>query len=187
MAMKYHPDKNDGDPEAAEKFKACSEAYEILSDEQKRATYDKYGKEAFKEGSGVGGMSTEDIFSHFFGSGFGFSSRANRGPKKTKDMVKDLPVTLEDLYNGITKKMKITKNVVCSQCEGTGAASKKSFICQACGGSGVRVIVRQFGLGMITKQQVRCDECNGEGEAIPYKDRCKICSGQKVKEEKKNY
>jgi len=192
MAMKYHPDKNDGDPEAAEKFKACSEAYEVLSDEEKRATYDKFGKDAFKDG-GHGGMNAEDIFSQFFGggfggfggSGFGGGTRANRGPKKTKDILRELPVTLEELFNGSTKKMKVTKNVVCSGCEGTGAMSKKRFSCQACGGSGVRVLIRQFGPGMISKQQVRCDECGGEGESIPHKDKCKLCAGQKVKEDKK--
>jgi len=100
-------------------------------------------------------------------------------------MVKELQVTLEELYNGSTKKMKVTKDVVCVNCEGTGSNSKKRVVCQSCGGSGVRVHIRQFGIGVITKQQVRCDDCNGEGESIPYKDRCKTCNGQKVKEEKK--
>jgi len=157
---------------------------------KKRAAYDKYGKDAFKDGGGPS-MSTEEIFSQFFGSGFspfGFPSGRqpqNRGPKKTKDMLVELAVTLEDLYNGTTKKMKVTKNVVCSACEGSGSISKKKHTCQNCGGSGVCVLMRQFGPGMITKQQIRCDKCSGEGEAIPFKDRCKSCNGAKVKEERK--
>jgi len=189
MAMKYHPDKNAGDPDAAEKFKECSEAYEVLSDEEKRSTYDKFGKEAFKEGGGGGGsgMSPEDIFSHIFESGFfgGGGVRSTRGPRKTKDIVRELNITLEELYNGATRKEKHIKSVVCTNCEGTGCNSKKRIVCQSCGGSGVRVLIRQFGIGVITKQQVRCEDCNGEGESIPYKDKCKTCNGQKVKEEKK--
>jgi len=100
-------------------------------------------------------------------------------------MLVELAVTLEDLYNGTTKKMKVTKNVVCSACEGSGSISKKKHTCQNCGGSGVCVLMRQFGPGMITKQQIRCDKCSGEGEAIPFKDRCKSCNGAKVKEERK--
>jgi len=87
LVLKYHPDKNAGDPDAAEKFKACSEAYEILSNEEKRSQYDKYGKDAFKDGSGGGGMSAEDIFSQIFEGGLFGGGGRNRGPRKTKDMV----------------------------------------------------------------------------------------------------
>jgi len=134
------------------------------------------------------GMSAEDIFSQIFEGGFfGGGGARSRGPRKTKDMIKELPLTLEELFNGDVKKIKVPRSVVCSSCEGTGSNSKKRVVCQMCSGSGVRVHIRQFGIGLITKQQVRCDDCNGEGESIPYKDRCKSCSGQKVKEEKKQF
>jgi len=188
MAMKYHPDKNPDDPEAAEKFKEASSAYEVLSDPEKRSKYDKFGKDAFKEG-GMGGMNAEDIFSSFFGFGgspFGFSSRQqSRGPRKTKDIMTALNVDLEDLYNGTTKNMKVTRKVLCKDCSGTGSASGRSTSCTSCSGSGRRVIVRQIGPGMITKQETICETCQGQGEVISAKDRCKKCVGRKVVEEKK--
>jgi len=91
MAMKYHPDKNAGDPEAAEKFKECSEAYEILSDEEKREMYDRHGPQVFKEGGGRGGMHADDIFRHFFGGdifgGGGGDPFSQRGPQKKKQRI----------------------------------------------------------------------------------------------------
>lgn len=117
LAMKYHPDKNPGNPEAEAKFKEIGEAYEILSDEEKRQRYDKYGKEAFKEG---GGRDPTDLFEAMFG-GSPFSSffgGNQRGPKKTEDIVHQLEVTLEDLYNGKTSKLAVTRNVICPTCNG---------------------------------------------------------------------
>ena len=99
------------------KFKQCSQAYEVLSDEKKRATYDKYGKDGLKEG-GMGGASPEDIFSHFFGGAFGFGGERNHGPKRTKDLIHEIPVSLEDLYNGKTAKMAVNRNVICKTCNG---------------------------------------------------------------------
>jgi DnaJ family protein A protein 2 len=185
MAMKYHPDKNSGDPDAAEKFKACSEAYEILSDEEKREMYDRHGQAAFKDGGmrGGGGMQ-EDILRHFFGGGiFGEPFGSPRGPsgkKKTKDIVQELKVPLSVLYEGGKRNIKIQKNVICETCEGKGSKSKKSYVCNICNGSGIRVYVRQFGPGMITKQQAPCDACSGSGEVIPDRDTCKNCNGRKV-------
>jgi len=184
LAIQYHPDKNQGNQDASEKFKELSEAYEILSDDEKRAKYDQFGKDAFKEG---GGMNAEDIFSSFFGGGFGFPGfrEQQRGPKKTKDSVHPLGVSLEDIYNGASKKMKVTRKIICKSCKGTGSISGQKHMCTVCNGQGRRVIVRQIGPGMITKQQMLCDECRGEGETIPSRDRCKTCSGAKVTEEEK--
>jgi len=188
MAMKYHPDKNAGDPDAAEKFKSCSEAYEILSDEEKREMYDRHGPDVFKEGGGMrsGGMHADDIFRHFFGGdifGDSFSPRGGGGGggrKKTKDIVQELRLSLNTLYEGGKKDINIQKNVLCQTCGGNGSNSKKSYICKQCNGNGVRVIVRQFGPGMITKQHAQCDACMGTGEAIPDRDLCRTCNGRKV-------
>jgi DnaJ family protein A protein 2 len=108
--MKYHPDKNSS-PEAADKFKAISEAYDILSDQEKRDKYDRFGLEAFKDGGGSG-MDPSDIFSSFFG----FGGAAERGPRKTKDKVTVLNLSLEDLYSGVQKKMRVTRRVICKAC-----------------------------------------------------------------------
>jgi len=91
-----------------------------------------------------------------------------------------LPVDLEDLYNGTTKTMKVTRKVNCKDCHGTGSASGKLNTCSGCNGTGRRVIIRQFGPGMVTKQEAYCDQCQGQGEIISAKDRCKKCAGRKV-------
>jgi len=192
MAMKYHPDKNPDDAAASEKFKQCSEAYEILSDAEKRAAYDRYGLDALKEG-GMGGhggfgMNPEDIFASFFGGGFGGmrgGGGGGGGPRKTRDMVTALPVTLEELYAGAVKKMKVTRKVVCTACAGSGAKSGKATRCAPCQGQGVRVVLRQFGPGMLTKQQVVCDQCRGEGEVVREQDKCGTCRGERVSESTK--
>jgi len=188
MAMKFHPDKNQGDPDAAEKFKECSEAYEILSDEEKRDMYDRHGPNVFKEGGGGrSGMPADEIFRHFFGGDFfggggdpfGNSYRSP-GKKKTKDIHQELRLPLNVLYEGGKRDLPIQKHVLCQTCAGNGTNSKKSYVCKTCNGSGVRVFIRQFGPGMITKQQAQCDNCMGTGESIPDRDICKSCSGRKV-------
>lgn len=187
MAMKYHPDKNAGDEAASEKFKSVSEAYEILTDPEKREAYDRYGMDAFKEGGGGGrgGFSPEDIFSSFFGGGMGGMGGRPRGPRKTRDIVTALPVTLEECCLGAVRKMKVTRKVLCKPCKGTGSKSGKASSCQACQGQGVRVVLRQIGPGMVTKQQVVCEQCRGQGETIKANDRCAECAGEKLKEETK--
>jgi len=184
MAMKYHPDKNAGDPDAAEKFKEVSEAYEILSDEEKREMYDRHGPNVFKEGGGRSGMPADEIFRHFFGGDFfgdpfGHPHRS-QGKKKTKDIIQELRLPLNVLYEGGKRDIPIQKHIICQTCNGNGSNSKKSYVCKSCSGSGVRVYIRQFGPGMITKQQAQCDACMGTGESIPDRDLCKACSGRKL-------
>jgi len=177
LAMKYHPDKNPS-PEAHEKFKEIKDASDILSDPEKRQKYDRYGMEAFNE-QGMGGMDASDIFSHFFGGG-GFQ----RGPRKTKDIVTELVVNLEELYNGTQKVMSVSRYVICSGCEGNGASDKRSYKCGPCDGTGQREYSQPFG-GISFRQTVKCSACRGQGESIPGHLVCKKCRGQKLAEENK--
>uniref|UniRef100_A0A7S4IEX5 Uncharacterized protein n=1 Tax=Vannella robusta TaxID=1487602 RepID=A0A7S4IEX5_9EUKA len=182
-ARSVHPDKNQGDVEKENLFKELSHAYEILSDPEKRDIYDKYGEEGLKQG-GMGGFSNaNDIFSQFFGGGFGGSP--NRGPQRGDDISFALGVTLKDLYNGTKKKLRVNKNVICSACAGKGSkkegATKK---CPGCQGRGVKFTRRQMGPSIIQMQQ-DCDDCNRKGEIIDPKDRCKACKGKKTVKESK--
>ncbi|KAL3620247.1 hypothetical protein CASFOL_035159 [Castilleja foliolosa] len=184
-AIKNHPDKG-GDPE---KFKELAHAYEVLSDPEKREIYDQYGEDALKEGMGGGGGGHDpfDIFSSFFGGspfGGGGSSRGRR-QRRGEDVVHPLKVSLEDLYLGTTKKLSLSRNVLCSKCNGKGSKSGASMTCSGCQGSGMKVTMRQLGPGMIQQMQHHCNDCRGTGETISDKDRCPQCKGGKVVPEKK--
>ncbi|KAG9133383.1 hypothetical protein Leryth_021694 [Lithospermum erythrorhizon] len=185
-AIKNHPDKG-GDPE---KFKEISHAYEVLSDPEKREIYDEYGEDALKEGMGGGGGGHDpfDIFSSFFGGGSPFggggSSRGRR-QRRGEDVVHPLKVSLEDLYNGTSKKLSLSRNVLCLKCKGKGSKSGASPTCSGCQGSGMKVSIRQLGPSMIQQMQHACNECNGTGETISDRDRCPQCKGEKLVQAKK--
>jgi DnaJ family protein A protein 1 len=128
LALKYHPDKNPG-PEAEGKFKEISMAYEVLANEDKRRIYDAHGEQGIKEGGGGGGgmHSPMDIFDMFFGGGGGgFGGGRHRGPRRTKNLMHQLSVSLEEMYNGTTRKLALQKNVICGDCEGESSSS--SFV-----------------------------------------------------------
>ncbi|KAI5667044.1 hypothetical protein M9H77_16897 [Catharanthus roseus] len=183
-AIKNHPDKG-GDPE---KFKELAQAYEVLSDPEKREIYDQYGEDALKEGMGGGGGMHDpfDIFSSFFGGGaFGGGSSRGRRQRRGEDVVHPLKVSLEDLYSGTTKKLSLSRNVICSKCSGKGSKSGASSKCSGCQGTGMKVTIRQLGPGMIQQMQHACNECKGTGETISDRDRCPQCKGEKVVSEKK--
>ncbi|XP_023001315.1 dnaJ protein homolog [Cucurbita maxima] len=183
-AIKNHPDKG-GDPE---KFKELAQAYEVLSNPEKREIYDQYGEDALKEGmGGGGGHDPFDIFQSFFGGspfGGGGSSRGRR-QRRGEDVVKPLKVSLEDLYLGTTKKLSLSRNVLCSKCKGKGSKSGDSMNCSGCQGTGMKVTIRHLGPSMIQQMQQPCNECKGTGETISDKDRCPQCKGEKVVQEKK--
>jgi len=181
LALKLHPDKNPG-PEAEQKFKEVSAAYEVLSDEQKRETYDRYGLEGLKEGrGGGGGFDGNDIFSMFFGGGggspFGGGGRS-RGPRRGQDIGHELRVQLEDLYNGKSKKLAIQRQVICTKCDGKGGNGAPTR-CSICKGTGMTVRVHRMG-PMIQQVQSPCGDCRGEGEMWSAKDKCRTCNGRKV-------
>ncbi|KAI3405979.1 YDJ1 [Candida oxycetoniae] len=179
-ALKYHPDKN-STPEAAEKFKEISHAYEILSDEQKRDIYDQYGEEGLSGAGGGPGMSADDIFSQFFGGGFGGGPQK---PTRGKDIKHSIACTLEELFKGKTTKLALNKTVLCKQCEGRGGAKGKIKQCPDCQGSGMKFVTRQMG-PMIQRFQTICDKCGGKGDLCDEKDRCTACRGKKTESERK--
>lgn len=183
-SLKNHPDKG-GDPE---KFKEVAQAYEVLSDPEKREIYDQYGEDALKEGMGGAGPSHNpfDIFESFFGGGsFGGGSSRGRRRKQGEDVVHTLKVSLEDLYNGTTKKLSLSRNILCPKCKGKGSKSGNPGKCYGCQGTGMKITRRQIGLGMIQQMQHVCPECRGSGEVISERDRCPSCKGNKVTQEKK--
>ena len=196
VAMQFHPDRNPGDKEAEEKFKEAAEAYEILSDADKRAKYDRFGHNAFGPGSGGGGayggagMNMDDIFSQFgdifgddmFGSFFGGGGGRRgggggraRGVRGSNLRVK-IKLNYEEMANGVSKTIKVKKYVNCNTCGGSGAKDKGSVqTCGTCGGSGqVRRVTNTF-LGQM-QTVTTCPTCNGEGSTITAK--CGPCKGE---------
>uniref|UniRef100_A0A8C3U3K1 DnaJ-like protein n=1 Tax=Catharus ustulatus TaxID=91951 RepID=A0A8C3U3K1_CATUS len=179
LALRYHPDKN---PSEGERFKQISQAYEVLSDAHKRALYDRGGERAMKEG-GLGGRgggsgfgSPMDIFDLFFGGGVRM-----RG----KTVVHQLSVSLEDLYNGSTRKLSLQKNIICRKCGGCGVREGAQRRCPKCHGTGMEVRIHQLGPSMIQQIQTVCSQCQGQGEWIRPRDCCLTCNGRKVVREKK--
>lgn len=156
LAVKHHPDKG-GDEH---KFKEVSAAYEVLSDPETRAKYDKYGLEGLSEGGGGGG-GPDDLFSMFFGGGGRGRAAA---PRKSESVNHPLKVSLEDLYNGKTAKIAINRQVIVGE----------SKMCTACDGQGVVIELRQIALGMVQQLQRRCTECNGQGYVATRKKERKI-------------
>lgn len=185
-ALRLHPDKNpDNDPE---KFKELSQAYEVLSDEKKRTLYDQVGEQGMKEGAGSGGFHGSDpfdIFNMFFGGGGGGHPFGGRQESRGKNLVHQLAVSLEELYNGAVRKLALQKNVVCDKCEGRGGKKGAVSKCTTCNGNGFVVRVHQIAPGMIQQIRAPCSECDGQGEKINAKDKCKTCDGKKINRERK--
>lgn len=192
IAMKFHPDKNPDNKEAEEKFKEAAEAYEVLSDADKKARYDRYGHAGMNQGGGGGfrgGMSMDDIFSQFgdvfgdsgspfesFFGGGGQSSRSRRGGTKGANLRIKVALSLEEILSGVTKKIKVKKQKTCGSCNGSGAKDSSSVqTCSGCGGSGyVRQIKNTF-LGQM-QTTVSCPTCSGSGQKITAT--CNSCRGE---------
>ena len=185
-ALKYHPDRNPDNKEAEEKFKEAAEAYDVLSNPDKRARYDQYGH-AGMDGAGAGfsgfggGFSMEDIFSQFgdiFGGGFGFGGggRARQRTNRGSDIRVRVSLTLEEIANGVTKKLKLNKSVTCDACGGSGAKDASSRVtCSNCNGQGYVMQVQNTFFGRMQSQTV-CPVCGGQGTVI--KDKCTKCAGE---------
>lgn len=193
-AIQYHPDKNPGDKEAEEKFKEAAEAYDVLSNPDKRAKYDQFGHDmgpqGFPGGGGfhAGGFSMEDIFSQFgdiFGGAFGnmggFESaggRTRRRQRRGSDLRIKIKMTLAEIATGINKTLKIPTMVPCSHCNGTGAKDGTAFHnCPTCNGSGTVIRQQQTMFG-IQQSVIECPQCHVEGKIIT--ERCSYCNGEGV-------
>jgi len=196
MAIKYHPDKNEGDKAAEDKFKEAAEAYEVLSSPEKRQRYDQFGHAAnahSANGGGYGGagMNMDDIFSQFgdifgggspfegfFGGGRQGGSAGGRRVTRGSNLRIKVRLTLEEIANGTEKKIKVNKQIVCKTCEGTGAKDRSSVqTCRTCGGTGAVRRVTNTILGQMQTTST-CPTCNGEGSTITSK--CTVCHGDGV-------
>jgi len=208
LAQKWHPDKNPNNREEAEvKFKEISEAYGVLSDPDKREKYDQYGLcdgEApdFAQGfpdlselfgamggmghpfGGMGGMGGFP-FGGMGGMG-GMGGRAQRGERPKPIQEVRVKLKMQDIFNGINKNIDITVHDRCAKCNGSGSKTKSKSTCSGCKGSGIKVVIRQIGPGMISQQQTSCDMCGGRGKYIEPKDKCDGCKGGGTCETKLN-
>jgi molecular chaperone DnaJ len=176
-AREHHPDISD-DHDAEERFKAVNEAYEVLSDPEKRQMYDRFGTADPRAGGGgygdpFGGMGAEDLFSVFFGGGFG--GQTQTAPTHGRDMAAQVAVTLEEAASGADKEITYSRDATCPDCEGTGAAEGGSVVtCPDCGGTGQRVTTRQTFLGAM-RTAAPCQRCSATGVTIDHP--CPKCSG----------
>lgn len=187
LARRHHPDVAENKAEAEHRFKEINEAYEVLSDPQKRAQYDRYGSVGngaaggFGDfgfgGQGFGGQGFGDIFDIFFGDRMGAQQTARRsGPSRGSDLRYDLEITLEEAFHGTTREIQFNHLAQCETCHGSGAAPGTLVVpCDRCGGSGVQRMVRQTPLGQFVTQSA-CTKCGGDGQVIQQP--CPSCSGR---------
>jgi molecular chaperone DnaJ len=187
LAIKYHPDKNPDDKAAEEKFKEAAEAYEVLSNAEKRQRYNQFGHAGVSGNAGGygGGMNMDDIFSQFgdiFGGAFGFGGggggqRGGRRVNRGSNLRVKVKLNLHEVAHGVEKKIRVNKYVACKTCSGSGAKSGQYETCRVCNGSGVITRVQQTILGAM-QTQTACNSCHGEGRII--KDKCGTCHGDGV-------
>ena len=178
LAMKYHPDKNPGCSDSEARFKAISEAYDCLKDPQKRAAYDRFGKEGVRGASGFGGGAGADfgdigdIFESIFGSAFGGGGRQQRGPARGADLRYDMEIKLEDAFTGVSREIQVDVAARCETCDGSGAKpGTTTNRCSTCAGHGK--VRAQQGFFMVERT---CPTCQGAGEVIA--DPCNSCHGE---------
>lgn len=176
LSKKYHPDKNPSDEEAHQKFIQVGEAYEILSDEDKKQKYDTYGEDGLKENHGF------DPFGDFFG--FGRQQRPQGKPRGRNTDV-SVGITLQQFYQGTDLGFSVEMQNVCSKCDGTGSKDGQTHTCSGCNGSGMRVVRRQLAPGMFQQMQTTCDQCAGKGKM--FKHKCPQCHGHGVHRAQRDY
>jgi len=174
LSKKYHPDKNPDNEEAHDKYVKIAEAYEVLSDDEKRRIYDQHGEEGLKQQQNQNNAGVFNPFESFFNFG------RQQGQNKGADIVLPLEVSLEELYTGTMFAVEVNKRVICDRCRGTGAQNERDVeTCSACGGRGVRDVRQQMAPGFVVQQQVQCTKCGGKGKIV--KSKCNVCHGTKVR------
>ncbi len=186
LAMKYHPDRNPGDKDAENRFKECTEAYEVLSNEKKRQIYDTYGHEGLRNSGHRAGDASDifssfgDIFGDLFGFGGGRSQTARRnGPIDGNDLRYDVQISFMDAIHGISKEVELTRRDTCWTCEGTGSRpGYKPETCPSCNGRGQ--VIRSQGFFQVS---TTCPQCHGEGQIVT--EPCNDCKGQGLVEKTK--
>lgn len=175
LAMKFHPDRNPGCKDSEAKFKAISEAYDVLKDPQKRAAYDRFGKAAFQNGNGGGAQGFEgfsDIFENIFGEFMGGGRGRQAGPRRGADLRYDLEITLEDAFHGKATEISVDVSTRCEPCDGSGARTGTAArTCSTCGGRGQ--VRAQQGFFVVERA---CPTCHGAGQVIA--DPCPHCRGE---------
>lgn len=176
LSLKYHPDKNPGDEEAAKQFVEISEAHDVLSNAEKKDIYDYEGYEGLTKGPA---QRQVNPFEMMFGGDGGQGGRP-KGP----DARVDIPVTLEDLYNGRQVTFSIERNIICRKCRGSGAKDGETETCSTCKGRGSVSKMQTIGPGFQVQMQQPCDKCSGAGKRPKHK--CPVCSGKKVVKDKKD-
>ncbi|KAJ2708284.1 DnaJ- protein scj1 [Coemansia sp. IMI 203386] len=187
LSRKHHPDKNPGDEKAHERFIELAQAYEVLSDDEKREIYNRYGEEGLKNQGGAGGgggfHDPFDIFAQFFGGQVRFNQRGGaRAKPRGPDAHIRVPVSLLELYAGTEIEIDISKQAICPHCDGSGAASPDDVeTCTVCSGSGVRIVKQVLGPGIVQQMQTTCDKCKGKGKKISKP--CPHCKGTRVHRE----
>lgn len=188
LSKKFHPDKNPNDEDAHQMFIEVGEAYEVLSDEEKRSTYDRYGEEGLKNGGGNGGGGGGgqgggfDPFAQFFG--FGGQARQPGKPMGRNSEV-SIEISLKEFYTGVSYSFDVVMQNICDKCDGSGSSDGKTHTCNVCDGSGVRILRQQVAPGMFSQFRTTCDKCSGRGQI--FKHKCTKCSGNRVVREKRKF
>ncbi|ORY77390.1 One of several homologs of bacterial chaperone DnaJ, located in the ER lumen, partial [Protomyces lactucae-debilis] len=179
LSKQHHPDRNPGNAEAKAKFVEIATAYEVLSDKEKRATYDKYGEEGLKRQEAGGHHDPFDLFSQFFGGG-------GNGKRRGPNLETVVELDLESLYTGGEFTLAIEKQVVCDVCSGTGSDPVHDLhTCDECSGHGVKLVRHQLAPGMFQQMQMQCNKCGGQGKIISHP--CSKCKGNKVYKDKEQF
>lgn len=181
LLKKYHPDKNK-DEQDAHRFVEINEAYDVLSNEEKRRLYDQYGEEGVKNGGPPPQNNGFDFFEHMFGGQF---RQHHQGKRRGDDSHVEVKASLKEFYNGASINVRVGMQNICSHCKGSGSEDGKENTCTTCGGSGMRIVKRQLAPGMFQQFQTLCDQCHGKGKIVEHA--CHLCHGQGVLQQTREY